>query len=348
LLATFASPDFVTATQSFLVALSAMDRLKHSGSGPEIASQIDTSSGNPTNSNFQERLQKLENMGMSGVQIEEIRRTRKIPESIKILAPADGFVLSRNVSEGQKFDRGTELYRIANLKRVWILADVSASDAQHLRPGMRADISLADGSMALPARVSDILPQFDPSSARLKLRLEAENSGYMLRPDMFVDARVSITFPSTITLPADAVLDSGLSKRVFVARGAGVFEPREVEIGTRFDDRVQIVSGLAPGERVVIAGNFLLDSESKLKRESQEKLIPAGHEPHSAAPAVKQAATDSPRVNDPACGMQIEKHKAVAAGRTSTYHGTTYYFCSDSCKHKFEGDAAGLLKRTAF
>ncbi len=257
LLATFSAQDLFQSTQAFLFALTGTDRLKQ---GVQENPQI-----NPINSNFRQRIERLHSLGMSDKQIEEIRRTRLIPDTIKILAPAKGFVLARNVSPGQRFDKGAEWYRIAGLSRIWILADVFENDAQHLRPGVRAEVSLPNQQMSLPARVAEVLPQFDAATRTLKVRLEADNPEYMLRPDMFVDVRVVVAFSPTVAVPADAVLDSGLKKTVFVDRGEGFFEPRQVETGRHIGDRFEVVKGLEPGERVVSSGAFLMDSESRMQ-----------------------------------------------------------------------------------
>jgi membrane fusion protein, copper/silver efflux system len=100
----------------------------------------------------------------------------------------------------------------------------------------------------------------------VRIRLEVDNPTAVLRPDMFVDAHVTMALPAMLAVPVDAVLDAGRKKRVFVERAAGLFEPREVETGRRFGDRVEIVRGLAAGDRVVVSGTFLLDSESRMRR----------------------------------------------------------------------------------
>ena len=127
----------------------------------------------------------------------------------------------------------------------------------------------------IQATISDALPQFDPNSQTLKLRLETDNPGYELRPDMFVDVELPIKLEAAITVPADAVVDSGLRKTVFVDRGNGFFEPRAVQTGRSFDDRVEIVKGLEVGEHVLISGTFLVDSESQLKLEAEQVSNPA-------------------------------------------------------------------------
>jgi membrane fusion protein, copper/silver efflux system len=190
-----------------------------------------------------------------------------VPPSITILAPADGFVLSRHVSIGQKFSRGAELYRLADLRRVWILSNVSGVEGKQIRPGAIARVTARGSSAAVRARVStDVLPQFDEVTQATQLRLEADNPGYVLRPGMFVDVDLPVTLPPAIAVPAEAILDSGFEKTVFVESGDGIFEARRVRTGWRLRDRVQIVEGLDVGERIVVSGAFLLDSETHLQR----------------------------------------------------------------------------------
>ena len=145
-------------------------------------------------------------------------------------------------------------------------------------------------------------------------------------------------------MPVDALIDSGRTKRIFVDRGNGFFEPREVEAGPRFDDRVVIAKGLNEGERVVVAGTFLVDSESRLKtvasgmRESrQDDSMPLPKKeafPHGRA-ELKQAKMPVGETVDHKCGMKIDPAKSVAEGNTLDYHGKTYYFCSKACKDGF-------------
>jgi len=119
-----------------------------------------------------------------------------------------------------------------------------------------AHVTLPGQQKVFRARVSNALPEVDPATRTLKLRLEADNPGFALRPDMFVHVELPVQTPTDLTVPSDAVLDSGLGQHVFVDRGNGFFEPRDVETGWRFGDRVQIVKGLSEGERVVASGRF--------------------------------------------------------------------------------------------
>ena len=189
-------------------------------------------------------------------------------------------------------------------------------DAALARPGSKARITVPGQATALTAVVSQVPPQFDPASRTLKLRLELLNPGVTLRPEMFVDVALAVERPAAMTVPADAVVDSGLRRTVFVERGEGTFEPRAVETGWRSGDRVEVVRGLEPGERIVVSGTFLVDSESQLK---------------AAAAGVYGAAS-----KDPVCGMEVDEARARAAGKVAEHHGKAFFFCSDTCRASFQ------------
>jgi YHS domain-containing protein len=170
--------------------------------------------------------------------------------------------------------------------------------------------------------VSNIIPQFDPVSRTLKVRLDVDNSNLVLKPDMFVDVEFPVSHPPAVTAPIDAIIDSGLRNTVFVDLGNGFFEPRKVETGWRAGDRIEITSGLSPGERIVVSGGFLIDSESRMK---------------AASSGIDLLSTD------PICGYSVNKNQARAGGRTSAYRGKTYYFASDKYKEEFEKDPEKAL-----
>jgi multidrug efflux pump subunit AcrA (membrane-fusion protein)/YHS domain-containing protein len=259
---------------------------------------------------------ELYTLGVGDHQIREITRTKRLTSDIEIRSPVTGIVLSRNVSPQQRFEKGVELFRIGDLTQVWIVADVFNREAQYLRPGMSARVVLPDQDKVFKAKVTDVPPVFDPTTRVLKMRLEADNAEYVLRPDMFVDVEFLITLPPALTVPVDAVLDSGLKKTVFVERGNGFFEPREVETGWRFGNRMEITKGLKRGERIALSGTFLIDSESRLE------LAASG-----------MAGTMS---KDPVCGAEVSMNKADKDGRKSSYREKTYYFTSRECKEQFD------------
>lgn len=258
-LASFSTPDARLPIGAFISASNVLDR-EEKQTNPDPTGLVGA------RTSVMLARERLLTMGMSTDQIEEIRRTRIGGSTVKIAAPADGFVLTREVSVGQRLSSGDELFRIADLRRVWILADVPAGEGDRIRPGADVQVTLRGRPMGVRARIStDVPPQFDAETQTFRLRLEADNPGYVLRPDMFVDVDLQISYPPALLVPADAVVVTGRHNHVFVEKGEGVFEPREVELGLRRGDRLEIVKGLSAGERIATSGVFLLDSESRMK-----------------------------------------------------------------------------------
>ena len=253
-LAVIYSPDFLPLEGGFL---SANERTPGQFKETPATAQSAASS--------QARADRLRNIGMSDAQIEEMTTKRTIPEDVYIVSPTDGFILTRNISPGLRFEREREFYTIGDLSEVWILAQVFGKDAETFRAGAMAKVTLPDTGATFQARVSEVLPEVDSNTRALKVRLVAKNPGYKLRPDMFVNVEMPVSIPAGLSVPADAIVDTGLAKQVFVETSPGHFEKREVEIGWRVNDRVQIVKGLKEGEKVVSAGTFLVDSESRLQ-----------------------------------------------------------------------------------
>ena len=312
LLATFFSRDFQSAQVSYFYALGSLDKL------PKDKAE---STGAPAQ--VQILGKELRALGMSDLQLEEITRTHKAATEIDLRSPITGFILARKAVAGMKVEKGEELYRIADLSRIWILTDIFGGDARRVRPGTEAEVSFPQENRLLQARVSNVLPEFDPATRTMKMRLETDNPGYALRPDMFVDVVFHIKRPPLLAVPAEAVLDTGLRKIAFVDLGNGRFEPRRVETGQRFNDLIEIVDGLREGERVAVSGNFLLDSESRMQ---------------AAAQGLHDDAVD-----DPVCGMKVDSHKA--GDSRSVYAGRTYYFCNPSCKERFDREPERHLKK---
>lgn len=321
-LATFSAPDARTLIQGFLTAVDVLER--HVKSGPDSPAALGIVADNVRLAS-----DRLQTLGLSTNQIAEIRTQREVPAALRIHAPSDGILLARNVTPGLNFEKGTEWYRIADLGRVWVLADVHPRDADYFRPGTMAQVFLPGQRRSLPARLSDTLPQFDPVTGTLKVRFDVDNPDTVLKPEMFVDVIVSVELGPMLAVPVDAVLELGLRATVFVASGDGVFTPRVVETGRRLSGQVEIVSGLEPGEQIVTAGNFLLDSESRIRLAAsgaRDEAREAGHK-------------------DPVCGMGVDEEQARAANRFSHYESRTYYFCSMACKQSFEQNSTSVAQK---
>lgn len=316
LLATFYAPEFFSAMKAYLYGLRSFDRFEKSGQ--ETREQLDL-----TDANIENYRNSLRNLGMTEYQLDEIKRTRQGGEHVEIRSPAAGFILAKNITLGQRFERGSELYRISDLSKVWIVADTFETEASFFKPGMQARVSVPNLNKTFPALAANVPPRFDSTGRTLQVRLEADNPGLLLRPDMFVDVELPVSLPAAITAPVDAVIETGLRRTVYVDHGGGYFEPRRVDTGLRFGRQVEITGGLMPGEKVVVSGNFLIDSESRMR------AVAAG--------------TRGEQSKDPVCGMFVDEEKANAVERTSQYEGRTYFFCSDQCKENFERDPKKYL-----
>jgi Cu(I)/Ag(I) efflux system membrane fusion protein len=278
-LATYYGPDALSVASGFLAATTGIPGAAGKDGNrtipyPGAVSRQGVSS-------VQGYADRLRNLGMSDYQIKQIADNRQLPESIDIVAPADGFIISRTISPSQHFDRGVEFYRIADLSHVWIEAEITSADSVRIHPGTIAQVTLAGQAKTFSARITNVLPEVDSATRILKLRLECDNPGFVLRPDMFVDVALPTSMPAGLTIPVDAVIDTGEGQRVFVERGSGEFESRAVETGWEAGDRVQVLKGLSEGERVVSEGAFLVDSESRLKSSAQSST---GQTKHGDAP----------------------------------------------------------------
>ena len=209
-------------------------------------------------------LQSLQTLGIGDAQIAELARTRKARPYLQVRAPAGGVVLSRKVTLNQWFKAGDEFYTIADIGKVWVYADVYEDEALHMRPGMAVAVRHGQMGRTFDAKTGQVLPLFDQSTRTLKVRIDVDNSRLELRPDMFVDVEIPITLPESVHVPAEAVIDTGKRAIVYVEKGGGIFVPRRVRTGWNLGGRVEIVHGLKAGEKVVVAGNFLIDSESRM------------------------------------------------------------------------------------
>jgi RND family efflux transporter MFP subunit len=310
-LAKFYSQSAYNPQQSFIYALNNMDRNVRTG-------QRAPDQGTPFEKNIINTTQALLNVGMTQEQIDRIKETRQEEFLVEIRSPADGFILERNVFLGGAFKPTTNLYTVADLSVIWILTDAFETDERFLKPGARATIDHPALNNGLEAVVTDVLPEFDAATRTLKVRLEARNPGFVLRPGMFVDVSVPVELGPALTVPRSAVLDSGDRKMVFIDRGEGNLEARKVATGWSYADRVEILKGLKEGDEVVTSGNFLLDSESRMRA--------AGADPLTEVSI------------DPICDMEVEHARARASGLTSEHLGETVYFCNPGCKKKFDAD----------
>ena len=259
ILAEMLAPAFFNAQNNYVIQLGQMDRIRQQLGGELRPQQTEIA-----DNQIRMAVQSLQTLGVGDAQIAELARTRKANPYLQVRAPAKGVVLSRKVTLNQWFKAGDEFYTIADIRRIWVYADVYEDEALHMRPGAAVAVRHGQMGRAFDAKIGQVLPLFDPSTRTLKVRIDVDNPRYDLRPDMFVDVEIPITMPESVHVPADAVLDTGRKSVVYVDKGSGIFEPRRVKTGWSLGGQVQILHGLMTGEKVVAAGNFLIDSESRM------------------------------------------------------------------------------------
>ena len=229
---------------------------------------------------------RLELFGVPAGFIAQVERTGKAQRTVTLTAPSSGFVTTKDVFEGQEVQPGMELFTLTELSHVWVEAEFYEYEARLLRLGQPVEIHLPyDPGHVMRGDVSFIYPTLQPESRTLKVRIELANSDGHLKPGMYVDVTTDFSGSRGVTVPDDAVIDTGARQVVFVERQAGTFEPREVRLGVRGQGRALILSGVSEGERVATRANFLLDSESRL-RAAVANLQPA------APPGVAPTATE--------------------------------------------------------
>jgi len=213
-------------------------------------------------------LQRLRNFGLPESVIEKIKSS---PDPLMLItwpAPITGVVMKKNVVKGQMAKAGEELYLLADLSSVWVIADVSEQDIGLVRLGAPAKLHFrAYPAESFEGKVSFILHELDPATRTAKVRIEVKNPNHRIKHEMFADVEIDagVGEASRLSVPVSAVIDSGSRQVVLVDKGDGRFEPRAVKLGVRGDGFVEILRGVSQGENVVVSANFLIDAESNLK-----------------------------------------------------------------------------------
>ena len=208
---------------------------------------------------------RLAVLGMTAPEIDAIEESGEPKRLVTVVAPRSGVVLSRGVTVGTSVDPSTTLLTIADLSRVWVLAEIPEASMAFVQVGTPAQLDFpASGRAPFTGKVDFVYPTLTERTRTLRVRLSAANSGGRLKPGLYGTAAFTSTGAKVIMVPRDAVVDTGLQQHVFVASGDR-FEPRAVTVGVQLADRVEIRSGIDEGEQIVAAGVFLLDSESRLR-----------------------------------------------------------------------------------
>lgn len=279
------SPELVSAQQELLIAKRAKDSL---GTLPDAEISANA------RSLYASSRERLRLWDVSEEQVQQIEASGAVTKALTLYSPISGFVVTRNAYERQRVTADTELYTVADLSTIWVLADVYEYEIPQIRVGQAATVTfLYFPGRRYSGRVSYIYPQLDNATRTLKVRVEVPNPNYELKPDMFANVELRSDYGRALSVPEEAVLDSGAEQLVFVAREGGYFEPRKVQLGAKVNGRAIVLSGLAAGEKIVTSGNFLVDSESRLKS-ATGAMGAAGHGAEPSQPGEKKQVPASP------------------------------------------------------
>lgn len=274
------SPELVSAQEEFLLAVRQSNTLAASPF-PEIAAGA--------RSMLSASRQRLSYWDISPAQIATLAKSGQINKRLTLYASRAGIVTKKMVKEGAFVKAGQELLELSDISRVWIYADIYEYELPWVKEGQTVTIDFPYAHAQLTGRIGVIYPYLEAKTRTVKARIEVDNRGLTLKPEMYVN--VAIAGEGTkqaLAVPAEAVLRTGQQETVFVDLGEGRFDPRLVRLGLETDDGlVQILEGLHDGERVVTSAQFMLDSESRL-REALQKMLAA--EPTPTAPVTKPAA----------------------------------------------------------
>ena len=252
------SPDLLSAQEEYLLALKSTQTSSIPSNFRELTESQD--------SLLESARRRLLLWDISPGQIAQLEKTGKPQTEMTIQAPIDGIVLEKMVLDGAYITPGMNLYKIADLSTIWILADIYENEVPLVRIGQtaKAELSYYPGR-PFSARVSYIYPTVDPMTRTVKVRLEVKNDELKLKPEMFANVEILSGVGSVLAIPSEALIDTGLRQVVWVERNPGLYEMREVQPGFRGEGYVQVLSGVRAGEKVVTSGNFLIDSESQLR-----------------------------------------------------------------------------------
>jgi membrane fusion protein, copper/silver efflux system len=274
--------------------------------------------------------QRLRLLGIAPEEIAAFVKRGKPDEVVTIRSPVSGYVVALNVVQGDRVDPDRELFEVADLSRVWAIADVYERDLSRVRPGLAASLTLdAYPGRRFAGRIQYVYPQLETETRTLPVRVAFQNSRGALKPGLFGTIEIRLPAKIAVTVPSEAVIDTGDRRYVFAETSPGHFVPRVVTVGERSGDRVEVLEGVAEGERVASSGNFFIDSESRLKASIAQAPAPPA--------ASSGAKPEPPRGSGPDCetdfdaaGMPDKHQQCKACERIHRGTGTMEADCKNA------------------
>lgn len=254
---TIYSPDLVSTEQEYLLA-----KQNQKAFAPGTNGTAAQESGWLVQA-AEERLRQFD---VPQAEIAALVQSGKVQREIAVMSPASGYVTERNALPNAYVQPDTKLYTIADLSTVWVYANVFQTDVGRLRPGDPAKVTVDSyPGRIFYGRIDQILPDVDPTTRTVRVRLVFRNPGVVLKPGMYVSVNIDIPLGRQLLVPASGVLQAGENEIAFVDHGQGYLEPRVVQTGLQIGNSVIVLSGLKPGDRIVSSANFLVDSEAQLQ-----------------------------------------------------------------------------------
>ncbi len=254
---TIYSQELVSTEQEYLLAKESQHTFSTDGHGT-AAKERDWL--------LQAAADRLRQFGVPASEVDRLEKAGTVQHDVTIDSPASGYITEFNALPNQYAQAETKLYTIADLSSVWVNANVYQTDVGQLKPGTPTTVTVdAYPGRNFRGRIEQILPQVDPVTRTVRVRLVFSNPGIALKPGMFVNVNINVPLGRQLVIPASAALQAGTHEVAFIDHGGGYLEPREIEIGPRLDDHVVVTKGLHAGDRIVSSANFLVDSEAQLQ-----------------------------------------------------------------------------------
>ena len=261
------SPELVVAQQEYLSALEMLKKAEDAKLPEMIKS---------AGQMVEATKQKLVFWDISEDQIDKIVKDGKPSRTLWITTPGAGFIVGDELHLGQYITPGEMIYKIADTSTVWVEAEIYEYELLYINVGDSVEVTVSSyPAERFTGKVKYIYPYVNPTTRTIKARIELDNPDYKLKADMYADVLLKKEVSVKLAVPVEAVMDSGKRRIVFVDKGNGLFEPRDVKLGGKFDHYYEVIDGLFIDEIVVTSGNFLIDSESKLKSATQN--MGSGH-----------------------------------------------------------------------
>jgi RND family efflux transporter MFP subunit len=312
---TIYSPDLVATQHEYLLARQNQNLLSQSGVDGVASGAASLSAA------AEQRLQQWE---VPQSEIARLKETGKPITDLTINSPVTGYITERNALPNMYAEPSTKLYTVADLSRVWVYAQIFQNDIGRVKPGDTAQIAVDSypGRM-FSGQIEEILPQVDMTTRTIRARLDIANSGLKLKPGMFVNIDLKTSLGRQLVVPAPAVFQSGTRQLVFLNRGNGSLEPKEITVGPRVGDDFVVLKGLEAHQSIVTSANFLIDSESQLQAAAGSFAPPppgaGSNAPPVNAPAAAQANIDfTTDPNPPQKGSNVFRVKLTGANGAPT------------------------------